>query len=116
MNLRRVSITVGVVSLVGALAMTSSPAEASKAPAFAAALPPSAASPPPPAEPIESSIYDDEGPVRDSVAQQNTTNCGTIKHACGINGIYVCCDKETECCKRKHRRTVCEHKKDNKPC
>ena len=46
---------------------------------------------------------------------QSDTHCAGSKKACGINGRYVCCDFETECCRRKPHKTYCAPK-DNKPC
>jgi hypothetical protein len=45
-------------------------------------------------------------------ADQTDTNCPGRKHACGINGRYVCCDFETECCRRKPHKTYCAPKGD----
>ena len=86
MQLRRTGFVALVIGFVACIAMSTSPAEAAPSP-----------------EPSE-----------DGVAQHGSTKCSGAKHACGINGVYVCCDPDTECCKRKHGRTVCERKKNEK--
>jgi hypothetical protein len=96
---------VAVSVLLACAAMSSSPAEASSTSASQVT-----------SQDAPATRAPDNDVESDGVSQtpQNTTKCGGVKHACGIKGVYVCCDGETECCKRKHGRTICEKKKNDK--
>ena len=61
------------------------------------------------------SLASSAGHEAEGRTDQTDTHCAGTKKACGINGRYVCCDFETECCRRKPHKTYCAPK-DNKPC
>ena len=110
MRARRSSFFVAsaVVALVSAIAATSPAAPA--APAAAAAAPAPAAAP---AAVQAASSESGESSVLPAPGDHTLTRCSNKKLTlCGIGGDNVCCDNETECCVRKHHRTICARKKD----
>ena len=111
MRVGRSGFVVASVSVVVAALMATSQAGASR-PVLDEISPPAPLAP--------AAAADDDAPTLASAAEtgdhgrteQNDTHCAGSRKACGIKGLYVCCDFEAECCTRKHRRTVCAPKSD----